>query len=98
MRYYLTQRGPGPGALPRDGVNLITKVEDFGARIHVEEINRRAWGYVEYEKALTIKQITDYELVEAGVPFSEKRVFDCTDCCKACTEEQCPHNEKRCQQ
>jgi len=63
-RYYLTQRGPGPGALPRSGTNLITGVEDFGNRIYVEEINRRAWGYVEYEKPLAIKEINDYELVE----------------------------------
>ena len=99
-KYYLTQRGPGPGALPRSSENLITDVEDFGTRIYVEKINCRAWGYVQYEKPLTKKEISDYELVEekeeVGVPFSEKRMFDCMGCCEACPEQECPHNETRC--
>ena len=34
---------------------------------------------------------------EKGVPFNEKRTFDCTDCCKCCGEYECPNNETRCQ-
>jgi hypothetical protein len=65
-KYWLTQRGPGPGALPRDGINLITNVEDFGERKFVKEINRRAWGTVEYIHPLNKNDIDDYELVEVS--------------------------------
>jgi hypothetical protein len=98
-RYYLTQRGPGPGVVPRNKENLITEVEDFEVKKYVEEINLRAWGFVEYEKPLTSKEIDDYELIEVkiGVPFNEKLEFNCNDCCKNCDAEQCPNNETRCQ-
>jgi len=34
---------------------------------------------------------------EIGIPFSEKRVFDCGSCCECCPEYECPYNETRCQ-
>lgn len=34
---------------------------------------------------------------EKGIPFSEKRVFDCGSCCECCAEYECPYNETRCQ-
>lgn len=60
-RYYLTQRPPAPGTFPGKPVNM----KAFDSREHVEEIGRPAWGWVEYEKPLTEKQIADYELTEA---------------------------------
>jgi len=36
-------------------------------------------------------------VLEDAVPFSEKREFNCTECCRNCEAEQCPYNETRCQ-
>ncbi len=60
MRYYLTQRPPSPGAFPGKPV----RVGSFDSREYVEEIKLRAWGWVEYDKPLTKKQISDYELIK----------------------------------
>lgn len=92
-RYYLTQRGPGPGAIPKVWDNLATKVEDFGTKKYVEEINCKAWGYAEYAKPLTAKQIEAYELIEEPkeadclvCPFTE--ATQCADCCKDWEDEE----------
>lgn len=61
-RYYLTQRGPGPGCQPK-GANWTG---DYAIKKFVEEIGRKAWGYAEYDRQLTAKQIEEYELVEVG--------------------------------
>lgn len=37
------------------------------------------------------------EKEEKRVPFSEKGISDCTDCCRCCSEFECPANETRCQ-
>ncbi|NCC67574.1 MAG: hypothetical protein EOM14_05180 [Clostridia bacterium] len=58
IRYYLTQRPPAPGTFPGRPVNL----KSFDSREYVEEIGRPAWGWVEYEWPLTIKETEDYEL------------------------------------
>lgn len=60
-RYYLTQRPPGIGCQPEGFI----EVEWFVGRIFVPSIGREAWGYVEYDRKLTEKEITDYELTEA---------------------------------
>ncbi len=51
-RYYTTQRPPGPGAVPAGA----KYVESYDSKI------KGAWGYVDYDKPLTPKQISDYEL------------------------------------
>ena len=63
-RYYLTQRGPGPGAVPTPWDNSIINIEDYGTKIHVEKIENRAWGHVDYKYPLSSKSISDYELVK----------------------------------
>lgn len=63
-RYYLTQRPPSIGTFPSHKDNTPF-VHGFSVgRKYVEEIKHEAWGYVEYEKPLTAKQIEEYELVE----------------------------------
>ena len=57
-RYYLTQRPPSPGTFP----GKPTNIKSFDTRQLVSEIGRPAWGWVEYEEALTEKQTADYEL------------------------------------
>lgn len=58
-RYYCIFRPPMLGAVPRgfDGM------QDFGERVYVPEIERQAWGWVEYRHPLTDAQIADYELI-----------------------------------
>ena len=60
-RYYLTERPPMPGTIPRGCINIM----DFGIKKYVQEIDREAWGWVEYERELTDKEISEYELVTA---------------------------------
>lgn len=61
-RYYCLFRPPMPGAFPRGCVEL----EDFGDRRFVPEMDREAWGWVEYDHPLTKQQIDDYELFPAA--------------------------------
>ncbi|MBX4266576.1 hypothetical protein [Clostridium estertheticum] len=96
-KYYLTQRGPGPFCQPKG----CSSTKDFGEKIFVKKIGCKAWGYANYEIPLTEKEINDYELVQVKevtrTPFSEKGISDCTDCCRCCSEFECPANETRCQ-
>ena len=57
-RYYLVERGPGPGAQP----NGIINCKDYNKKEFIYDLCFSAWGYAEYEKPLTIKQIEDFEL------------------------------------
>ena len=57
-RYYLTQRPPAPGAIPRGSKNTVS----FDTKQEVDGLE--VWGYVEYDKPLTEQQISDYELTE----------------------------------
>jgi hypothetical protein len=59
-RYYSTQRPITPGSYPNSDkpVNLV----NFDTREPVADGQFQAWGYLEYEKPLTGKQRTDYEL------------------------------------
>ena len=59
-RYYLTERGPGAFCQPKGVINT----HDYGNRIYVVAINCGAWGYAEYDRELTNKEINDYELIE----------------------------------
>lgn len=58
-RYYLTERPPMPGTIPRGCINIM----DFGRKKYVQEIDREAWGWVEYEWKLTQEEISNYELI-----------------------------------
>ena len=59
-RYYCPQRPPVPGAIPR-GVVRIEYAED-GFMIDDEGHSRKAWGFVEYDRELTDKEVADFEL------------------------------------
>ena len=61
MRYYSTQRPVSPGTFPN--TRRVKDVVNFDRRQFVPEINREAWGYIEYADPLTEKQAADYELV-----------------------------------
>ena len=59
FRYYCSMRPPGPGAIPR-GAALTNAYE---TRQYIPEIDRMAWGWVEYTRELTPAEIADYELI-----------------------------------
>lgn len=59
FRYYSTQRPIGPGTYPRNGVEDIV---NFDEKKHVPAIDRSAWGYIDYSRELTEREISGYEL------------------------------------
>ena len=67
-RYYSIMRPIGPGTFPR--TKYVKDVVNFDRRQFVPEINREAWGYIEYADPITEKQSADYELVS---PVTEYR-------------------------
>ena len=50
-----------PGTFP--GTQPVKEIVNFDSRRFVPEINREAWGYIEYAGPLTEKQVIGYELV-----------------------------------
>ena len=61
MKYYSIRRPILPGGYPEK--ELVEKIVNFDTRIYCQEIDRLAWGYVEYKKELTQDQADAYELV-----------------------------------
>ncbi len=61
-RYYSTQRPLSLGTYPRASENKVAEIQNFDNRQPVEEGKLQAWGYVEYTKPLTAKEMQDYEL------------------------------------
>ena len=61
-RYYCLYRPPMLGGIPKD----FTIAVPYDERRYCPEINREAWGYVEYDKPLTPQQIINYELAVAN--------------------------------
>lgn len=61
-RYYCRFRPPMPGAIPRPG---LQNVASFDWPQTFEGVRGRvgAWGWAEYDRPLTDKEICDYELV-----------------------------------
>lgn len=59
--YYMTQRPPSPGCQPSDG---LVEVQDYGTKKLVND-RIAAWGEATYNRALTAKEVADYELQPA---------------------------------
>lgn len=64
-RYYSTQRPIMPGSYPKPEGNGIVTVYNFDNKTYAEEIQREAWGYIEYARPLGHFDIVNYELVAA---------------------------------
>lgn len=58
-RYYCIMRPPAPGAIPKGAL----KVKEYSDRKYIAEIDRMAWGWVEYGEALSCDDVHKYELV-----------------------------------
>ncbi len=65
-RYYSTQRPVMPGGFPEKG--KVENIVNFDKRKYCAEIEREAWGYIDYKEPLTEKQASNYELV----PYEER--------------------------
>ena len=63
MKYYSTQRPIVPGSFPKPQGNRVIAITDFDFKRLCPEIEREAWGYLEYEKPLTPGEVNDYELL-----------------------------------
>lgn len=60
-RYYSTQRPVQIGGYPAS--ENVTLIHNFEDPKYCEEIGRPAWGYIEYDRLLSEKEIKNYELV-----------------------------------
>lgn len=61
--YYTPHRPPAPGTIPKDG---LLAVFTYKTRKAISEHCIMAWGHVEYNRPLTEKEISDYELFFGG--------------------------------
>ena len=62
-RYYSIMRPVSIGTYPRNGAEEIV---NFDNRTFCPEINREAWGYIEYSRELSEEEAADYELIPAA--------------------------------
>lgn len=74
-KYWSTQRPVVPGTFPKPNENKVTFIHNFDDRMFCSPINRRAWGWIEYEKELSEKEWKDYELIPEPGQGSEWVVF-----------------------
>lgn len=63
-RYYSLKRPIIQGGLPRR--DIIIKVENFDKPKYCEEVNRKAYAYVEYKEDISKQEADAYELVISG--------------------------------
>lgn len=87
MRYYSTQRPIMPGSYPKPQGNAVIAVHNFDIRTYCEEIDREAWGYIDYEQPLAPEDARRYELIADGVGCNgcvHERVDRTMDCCWDC--------------
>lgn len=61
--YYATTRNPAPGTVPPGYLDITV----WGSRPYTEEIGRRAFGTVYYERKLTAREALQYDLAPANV-------------------------------
>lgn len=64
-RYYSIMRPVSIGTYPKPKDNKILKIFNYDIKTKVSDAPRSVWGYIEYEKPLTNKEMLDYELIES---------------------------------
>ena len=65
MKYYSILRPVGIGTFPKPAGTFVVTINNFDKRIFVPEINREAWGYIEYEKPLSNEDADNYDLIKS---------------------------------
>lgn len=58
--YFMTQRPPMPGAMPKNG---LCDIHEYDGRDYISEIGRKAYARLEYSRKLSDQEVKDYELV-----------------------------------
>lgn len=59
-RYYSLLRPVGPGTYPK--TSEVKNIVNFDDRTFIDDINRYAWGYIEYDKELSWDEAKNYDL------------------------------------
>lgn len=62
-RYYCILRPPMISGIPIG--RILMDAESFDDRRYVPDIDRMAWGWVEYATPLTPAEISEYDLISA---------------------------------
>ena len=77
-RYYSTQRPVDLGTFPKPADNPVMEIHNYDTdrRIPVEGARFEAWGYIEYQKPLTEKEASAYELRPAPARLTESQVAE----------------------
>ena len=80
--YYMAQRPFSIGAQPKGG---FVEAEDFDGKKHIEDIDRKAWPRIAYDRELTEQEIEQYEPVpaEPKLHFGHVRHADGSTVCRA---------------
>lgn len=60
-KYYCIMRPPAPGTIPKGAI----EIRMYNERRYIAEIERMAWGWVEYDRELSYEEIHSYELIAA---------------------------------
>ena len=63
MFYYMTQRPPMIGAMPKEGLVSWVAFDDDGGKVFCEKIGCEAYAKLTYSRELTEREISDYELI-----------------------------------
>lgn len=63
MRYYSVLRPVSIGTFPKPENNKVLKINNFANRSYCREIDREAWGFIDYEKPLSPDDAERYDLV-----------------------------------
>lgn len=71
MLYYSTQRPISPGSYPRR--DDVVSLHNFDTRTYCDVIGMEAWGYIEYSRSLSEKEMKEYELVPEKTALTEAK-------------------------
>ena len=71
MKYYSILRPVAPGTYPKYPANKPTEIVNFPDRTYVEEIDRNAWGFLEYPELLPAHDLDEYDLIPSNVLAAE---------------------------
>lgn len=63
MKYYSTQHPIVPGSYPELGENHVVEICNYDSKTYCEEIDREAWGYIEFEHPLQPEDAIDFDLI-----------------------------------
>jgi len=64
-RYYSVLRPVSIGTFPA-GHNVIA-IDNFEDRVYIPAIDRKAWGYIDFEDTLTEQECYQYDLVKGNI-------------------------------